>query len=219
MIYIREILSKEDFTLFDDYPWEDGLKSTTSEPNEVEGDYGNNVKRNFESYDENLDLLIMSKLNSDLEFHRHTVAKSSTKIILSKTIQGGYYNVHIDKAYLGDYSTTLFLQDPDEYEGGELVLKIDGVATSYKLPYGHAITYPSGTIHQVNEVTSGVRYAAVFWTSSHIRDLFDRSLYSDIMKIAQYFPDDTVNTIDDYDTHPKSISRTLLEKMSRKYFR
>ncbi len=218
MVYIRQMFTREEFNLVDNYNWHDGVVSTTARPLES-ADYGNSTKRNFESFDQNLDSLIMMKLNSDAQFHYNTVAKSSSKVILSKTIPGGYYKPHTDLSSLGDYSTTVFLQDPDEYEGGELALVLDGVVVKYKLPYGHAITYPRGTNHEVCEVTSGVRYAAVLWTTSNIKNSDHRKNYSYIMKIVDCLNEEFIQvSLDDYDNNPATLSRNLREQLRKDYF-
>ena len=218
MIYIRQLFTREEFNLVDNYNWHDGIVSTNA-PHPEDNEYGNSTKRNFETFDQNLDSLIMVKLNSDAQFHYNTVAKSSSKVILSKTIPGGYYKPHTDLSSLGDYSTTVFLQDPDEYEGGELALLLDGVVVKYKLPYGQAITYPRGTSHEVCEVTSGVRYAAVLWTTSNIRNSEHRKNYSYIMKIVEYLnKEDRPVSLEDYENDPAALSKNLREQLRRDYF-
>lgn len=219
MIYIRQLFTREEFDLVDNYEWLDGIRTTTFIPSEDSTEHGNSIKKNFESFDQNLDSLIMVKLNNDAQFHYNTVAKTSSQVILSKTTPGGYYRAHTDLASLGDYSTTVFLQDPDEYEGGELALLIDGVVVKYKLPYGHAITYPRGTSHEVCEVTSGIRYAGVLWTTSNIRNSEHRKKYSHIMRIVDYLDTDSSEIpLEEYEQHPLSLSKNLREQLRREYF-
>ena len=71
-----------------------------------------------------------------------------------------------------DLSATLFLADPDSYDGGELV--VDGRAI--KLPAGHMILYPAGSLHHVRPVTRGTRLASFFWIQSMVRDAGARAL-------------------------------------------
>lgn len=93
---------------------------------------------------------------------------------------GEHYGLHVDGAIRQipnstmtlrtDLSSTLFLCDPDEYEGGELEV-VDSFGThEVKLPAGDLILYPSTSLHQVRPVTRGVRVCSFFWTQSMIRD-------------------------------------------------
>lgn len=69
-----------------------------------------------------------------------------------------------------DLSATLFLSEPEEYAGGELLIEDTYGAHSIKLPAGDLILYPASSVHRVNPVQSGVRLAGFFWTQSLIRD-------------------------------------------------
>jgi len=93
---------------------------------------------------------------------------------------GMAYGRHTDNAQMNgrrtDLSFTLFLSDPDSYEGGELVVEDIGDEQTYKLPAGSVLIYPSGSLHWVAPVTQGVRWAAVGWLQSQIRDNEQRSL-------------------------------------------
>ena len=93
---------------------------------------------------------------------------------------GEHYGLHVDGAVRAqrgglppvraDVSTTVFLSDPEDYDGGELVV-VDAYGThEVKLPAGDAIVYPSGSVHQVLPVTRGERVASFLWTQSMVRD-------------------------------------------------
>ncbi|WP_336980684.1 Fe2+-dependent dioxygenase [Altererythrobacter fulvus] len=93
---------------------------------------------------------------------------------------GGTYGNHVDNAVFPvpgtpvrvrtDVSTTIFFSDPDEYDGGELVVEDTFGEKHVKLPAGDAIVYPGSSLHRVTPVTSGTRFASFFWTQSLIRD-------------------------------------------------
>ncbi len=87
---------------------------------------------------------------------------------------GMSYGRHTDNALMNghrsDLSFTLFLSDPDSYAGGELVVEGVDSEQPYKLPEGSALVYPSSSLHRVEPVTRGVRWAAVGWVQSQIRD-------------------------------------------------
>jgi len=75
-----------------------------------------------------------------------------------------------------DISSTLFFSDPDEYEGGELVIEDTYGSHTVKLPAGHMVLYPGTSLHRVTPVTRGVRFASFFWTQSLVREDSQRAL-------------------------------------------
>ncbi|NBB17452.1 Fe2+-dependent dioxygenase [Caulobacter sp. SLTY] len=79
-----------------------------------------------------------------------------------------------------DLSATLFLSDPEDYDGGELVIEDVYGAHAVKLPAGSMILYPATSLHQVTPVTRGVRTASFFWIQSHVRDDGARALLFDM---------------------------------------
>lgn len=99
---------------------------------------------------------------------------------------GEHYGLHVDGAVRAqrgglppvraDVSTTVFLSEPEDYDGGELVV-VDAYGThEVKLPAGDAIVYASGSLHQVLPVTRGERVASFLWTQSMVRDDAKRAL-------------------------------------------
>jgi PKHD-type hydroxylase len=79
-----------------------------------------------------------------------------------------------------DLSCTLFLSEPDEYDGGELMVEDTYGAHAVKLPAGHLIVYPSTSLHRVQPVTRGARIASFFWVQSVVRDDAARTLLFDL---------------------------------------
>ena len=117
--------------------------------------------------------------------------------------EGMGFGDHIDNAirispvtgarYRTDLSCTLFLSDPADYDGGELMFE-DGVAAqSIKLPAGDMILYPATSLHRVEPVTRGVRLAAFFWIQSMVRDDGRRKMLFEldtaIQQLARISPD------------------------------
>jgi len=79
-----------------------------------------------------------------------------------------------------DVSGTLFLSDPAEYDGGELCIEDTYGSKTVKLPAGHAVLYPSTSLHRVTPVTRGTRTASFFWLQSMVRDNDKRALLFDL---------------------------------------
>ncbi|WP_114814791.1 Fe2+-dependent dioxygenase [Paraburkholderia kururiensis] len=79
-----------------------------------------------------------------------------------------------------DVSATLFLCDPDEYDGGELVIEDTYGVQQVKLPAGHMVVYPATSLHQVTPVTRGTRLASFFWVQSLVRSDTQRALLFDM---------------------------------------
>lgn len=103
---------------------------------------------------------------------------------------GQHFGIHVDNAVRGDrltglrirtdLSVTLFLSEPDEYDGGELVVEDYYGAQTVKLPAGHLVLYPASSLHTVTSVSRGARLASFFWLQSMIRDDHARSLIFDL---------------------------------------
>lgn len=102
---------------------------------------------------------------------------------------GGQFGTHVDgsirqisnglggqKNLRTDLSCTLFFVDPDEYDGGDLIIEDTYGTKSVKLPAGHMILYPSTSLHRVTPVTRGARLCSFFWLQSMIREDSKRSL-------------------------------------------
>ncbi|MGD9810824.1 MAG: Fe2+-dependent dioxygenase [Sphingobium sp.] len=84
-----------------------------------------------------------------------------------------------------DLSATLFLTDPDDYDGGELEIEGPFGSTSYKLPPGHMILYPSSSLHRVTPVTRGERVSSFFWMQSLVASAEARSMLFELDQSIQ----------------------------------
>lgn len=101
---------------------------------------------------------------------------------------GMRYGDHVDDPVMGppgaqyrsDVSTTVFLNSPADYDGGDLVIRTEFGDRTVKLPAGDAVVYPSSSLHHVAEVTRGERLVAVTWTQSMIRDPGRRALLHEL---------------------------------------
>ena len=108
---------------------------------------------------------------------------------------GQDFGVHVDNAVRiqrgsefrvrSDLSATLFLADPDSYEGGELLIEGQFGAQAVKLPAGDMVLYPSSSLHRVTPVTGGARVASFFWIQSMVRDEGARRMLFELDQAVQ----------------------------------
>ena len=105
---------------------------------------------------------------------------------------GMYYGCHTDNALMGgenpmrsDVSFTLFLNSPNDYRGGELVIDTSLGEQAFKLEAGAMVVYPSTTLHRVETITEGKRLAAVSWVQSFVRDVSEREILFDLDTLKQ----------------------------------
>ena len=95
------------------------------------------------------------------------------------------YDATVGKNFRTDVSSSLFFTDPDEYEGGEMVIEDTFGLHEVKLPAGDLILYPSTSLHRVEPVTSGVRMVSFMWTQSMIRSAWKRSILFELDNTIQ----------------------------------
>ncbi len=187
LLHIPQVLTQADVAdirqQLDTQGWVDGLRST--------GPQAANVKRNLQLDPASPVFAPLSQRIAQA-LQRHPLFASA---VLPNTILppmfnryegGGTYGNHIDNAvqtdrFTGlkvrtDVSTTVFLSETDEYEGGELIVEDSFGTHEIKLDAGDAIVYPSTSLHRVEPVTGGVRLASFLWTQSLVRDAWRRSM-------------------------------------------
>jgi len=128
--------------------------------------------------------IVKPAIDTNYDLRSHTMFNRHTEFIFSKYLTGGYYHKHVDSQKMDgirtDYSATLFINDPSEYEGGELCLDIGTHEIEYKLNPGKLLIYPTGISHRVNTVSSGERHVCVTWFESALQDIRMRKIYKDI---------------------------------------
>jgi len=137
--------------------------------------------------------IIFAALERNLLFQMAARPKVVHPILVSCYEAGMSYGIHTDDALMAtqqqlmrsDISFTLFLSSPEEYEGGDLIIESTEGERVYKLPAGAMILYPSSTLHRVETVTKGIRYAAVSWVQSLIRDPQEREILFDLQTARQ----------------------------------
>jgi len=153
--------------------------------------------------------IVESAVRDNIEFNLTAFPRYMTRPIFSRYEVGMYYRSHVDNPVMGfmsrnydlrpvgdnyvrsDLSMTLFLNDPDSYDGGELTFEASVETVKVKLKGGSAILYPTGNRHSVAPVTHGARHAAIFWiqtmfpVEAHRQAVYDaRRLMNMIEKLA-----------------------------------
>jgi PKHD-type hydroxylase len=120
---------------------------------------------------------VLDALKRNVAFRSATVPRQLHSVIVSRYLPGMEYGTHVDEALMGsatvwraDLSLTLFLVEPETYDGGELALESGSGETLVKLPARAMVCYPTGQLHRVLPVTRGERLAVVGWIQSHVRD-------------------------------------------------
>jgi PKHD-type hydroxylase len=108
---------------------------------------------------------------------------------------GHHFGIHVDNAVRGDpltglrirtdMSVTLFLSEPDEYDGAELIIEDYYGSHEVKLPAGHLVLYPASSLHMVTPITRGTRVASFFWLQSMVRDERARAMIFDLDNTIQ----------------------------------
>lgn len=139
--------------------------------------------------------VILDELDKNQPFIAAALPLKVVPPLLNRYTGGQSYGGHIDGAVrpvLGtahrvrtDLSATVFLCDPAEYDGGELVIGEAGEEKRVKLPAGDMVLYSGGTVHRVEPVTRGARLAAFFWVQSMVRDDTRRAILFDLDNTLQ----------------------------------
>lgn len=133
--------------------------------------------------------LILSALERSLLFQSAALPRAVFPPLFNRYGPGHAFGSHVDNAWRPrrdgtrmrtDLSATLFLCDPDEYAGGELLIEDGHSGKAVKLPAGHLFLYPATTLHSVAPITRGVRLAAFFWIESLVADAGRRDILFDM---------------------------------------
>lgn len=139
-----------------------------------------------------LNKLVLNNLMRHPLFKKAALANKIASPFYARYGTGGQYGDHIDDPIMGaphyfrtDVSTTVFLNGPEAYDGGELVVRTTYGEKVMKLPAGHAVVYPSHSLHHVNEVFSGERRVMVTWIQSMIRSAEKREVLFGINSVRE----------------------------------
>ncbi len=185
LVHVPDVLSREQVAAIRGKlaaaEWTDGRETV--------GPQGAEVKRNLQLPESSplraeLDRVVLAALAQHALYHAAVLPARTLPPRFNRYEGGGRYGFHVDGAIMAlpttphqpsanlrsDVSCTLFLCDPDEYDGGELVIDDLYGEHEVKLPAGDLIVYPSSSLHEVRPVTRGTRFACFFWVQSLVRD-------------------------------------------------
>lgn len=128
--------------------------------------------------------LVTKRLHENDVFRAAARPKQLSPLLLSRYEPGMEYGTHVDDALMNgmrtDVAFTLFLNEPAEYEGGELVIESAAGEDALKLAAGSMIVYEATTLHRVAPVSTGSRYVVVGWVRSFVRSASQRELLFDL---------------------------------------
>jgi PKHD-type hydroxylase len=142
-----------------------------------------------------LGAVILRKLGQNPLFVSASLAEKIYPPMFNLYRQGGHYGTHVDSTLMrvadanftirSDLSATIFLSDPGDYDGGDLVIEGHYGGQAVKLAAGDMILYPSSSLHQVTPVTRGERIAAILWLQSAVADSAARTMLFDLDQSIQ----------------------------------
>ncbi len=181
LLHIPDVLSREQLTVMraalEGADWTDGRETV--------GAQGARAKQNQQLPEssplrQQLGQVVLSALARSPIYHAATLPLRTLPPRFNRYHGGGHYGFHVDGAVMAlpaaagqlrsDISCSLFLNEPEDYDGGELVVSDTYGEHEVKLPAGDLIVYPSSSLHRVQAVTRGTRLASFFWVQSLIRD-------------------------------------------------
>jgi PKHD-type hydroxylase len=202
LVCVPNVLSKEDVADFrrimDASDWEDG-RSTAGAASAM-------VKRNEQLPPDSkvarlLGNRILTALSASPRFISAAIPLKIFPPLFNRyaASDGHHFGLHVDNAVRGDrltglrirtdLSVTLFLSEPEDYDGGELVVEDLYGSHEIKLSAGDLVVYPASSLHLVTPVTRGTRVASFFWVQSMVRDAHARSLIFDLDTAIQALVD------------------------------
>jgi PKHD-type hydroxylase len=212
LLQIPDVLTAEQVTrarqTFDQTEWVDGKVTA--------GHQSSRTKDNMQLAENSpaardLGEMILAALGQNLLFISAALPLRVFPPLFNRYSGGQSFGTHVDNAMRQitgtghrirtDLSATLFLANPDEYDGGELMVEDTYGSHAVKLPAGHMILYPATSLHRVQPVTRGARMASFFWIQSMVRDDGQRTILFDL--------DTAIQRLNfDHRDHPSAVQLT-----------
>lgn len=182
LLHIPDVLTPEEVAFcrqkLENSPWADGRLTA--------GDLAAKTKNNLQIPPESevareLGELVLRALGRDPTYNSAALPLRVLPPMFNRYDPGMTFGAHTDNAIRtiagsgglrmrADVSSTIFLTDPEDYEGGELIVQDTYGTQKVKLPAGHMVVYPSSSLHLVTPVTRGSRWASFFWAQSMVRE-------------------------------------------------
>ena len=193
LLHLHRILTAEEVgnaraLLGEDAPWVDGRSSAGAQ---AQGQKQNQQLAQESKASTQLQQMVLGALQRDPLFFSATLPKKIFNPLFNRySGETNHYGPHVDGAVLrshqpeqwvrSDISCTLFLSEPHEYDGGELLIQEPQGAQRVKLAAGDLVVYPGSSVHSVEPVTRGERIASFFWIESMVRSPEQRRLLFDL---------------------------------------
>lgn len=186
LLQIPEVFSKAEVKALrarlDAGPWADG--------NATSGHQSATAKKNLQLPEDSdvakeVSALVVQALNANPMFVAAALPHTIFPPLFNRYEGGDQFGLHVDNAIRqarggeairirSDLSATLFLSEPEDYDGGELIIEEMYGSQAIKLPAGDLVLYPSKSLHRVTPVTRGARVSSFMWMQSLVRDDADR---------------------------------------------
>ena len=156
--------------------WQDGKKTA--------GRLAAKIKNNFQldkgsKVSNEIKDIVVTKMVSNPLIKSFTLPSLIHGVMFTKSLPGNGYGMHVDNPYMpsgrSDLSFTLFINEPESYEGGSLCIQTINETKEIKLSAGEMIIYPSTKLHSVSQVEKGERFVCVGWIQSYVQNNEDRS--------------------------------------------
>ena len=203
LLHIPQVFTKDEVGVLraklDGGPWADG--------NMTSGHQAATAKRNLQLPEEcdvarEVSALVVQALNANPMFVAAALPHTIFPPLFNRYEGGGQFGTHVDNAIRqqrggagvrirSDLSATLFLSEPGDYDGGELVLLCPTGERKVRLEAGGAVVYPTHYVHRVEPVTLGRRLAVVTWMQSRVRDHEERQILYDLATAIRALPGET----------------------------
>ena len=196
MLHVPAVLSRQEATdcrkLLDAAQWVDG--------NATSGEQAAKAKRNRQlpadaAMTRELGNRVLAALSRSPLFISAAIPKRIVPPLFNRYEGGEHFEFHVDNAIRAipgtadclrtDVSCTLFFSDPDDYDGGELIVNDTYGSHGAKLPAGDMIVYPATSMHRVTPVTRGVRICSFFWAQSMVSSDWQRTMLFDLDQTIQ----------------------------------
>lgn len=196
MVVIEALFTKDEVAQYreklEQVPWSDGKNTAMGMSGEVKS---NSQADKEDPMVQQLANGILGKMGSHPKLVSAALPHKIFPPCFNRYQQSETYGYHVDAAIMrlpnsqevlrSDMSMTLFLSEPDEYQGGELHIATEFGVQIVKLPAGSAVVYPSSSLHQVTPVTKGQRISAICWMQSLVADQATRQTLYELDQTIQ----------------------------------